>query len=348
MLRFPARTQSPETLCDMLNQHSAQNETIEKEMKKIIIILSTTFFFFQSCGNGTEKKTTNTKKKVHTTVATIPTKFTSLLRPNEKLELGKIYTDKVKYVNFDDNGDNWLFLVKKDKDTIALISLDIEKSEFIRGDELEIQWKMDSIRNAGDPEFLDFREFLVSAKKIKPLKLTDKKIKFLWREEEDGISYIKLNEEYIKQISEPEKAVLAYVATNIGNECEWDGKANENRSNLKCKILWSLDLGYQCSYTHLDFLRFWFRNNKGILKELENCPTTPDGATVQDTFDEINLEIEGNIITVFFKANGINMREEKTWSWTEKHIFEFKKNELILLKKDISQMERGTFEVRGN
>ena len=340
--------QSRRTLCDMLNQHSAQNETIEKEMKKIIIILSTTFFLFQSCGNGTEKKTTNTKKKVHTTVATIPTKFTSLLRPNEKLELGKIYTDKVKYVNFDDNGDNWLFLVKKDKDTIALISLDIEKSEFIRGDELEIQWKMDSIRNAGDPEFLDFREFLVSAKKIKPLKLTDKKIKFLWREEEDGISYIKLNEEYIKQISEPEKAVLAYVATNIGNECEWDGKANENRSNLKCKILWSLDLGYQCSYTHLDFLRFWFRNNKGILKELENCPTTPDGATVQDTFDEINLEIEGNIITVFFKANGINMREEKTWSWTEKHIFEFKKNELILLKKDISQMERGTFEVRGN
>ena len=169
----------------MLNQHSAQNETIEKEMKKIIIILSTTFKINQSCENGKEKKTTNTKKKVHTTVGTIPTKFTSLLRPNEKLELGKIYTDKVKYVNFDDNGDNWLYLVKKDKDTIALISLDIEKSEFIRGDELEIQWKMDSIRNAGDPEFLDFREFLVSAKKIKPLKLTDKKIKFLWREEED-------------------------------------------------------------------------------------------------------------------------------------------------------------------
>jgi hypothetical protein len=54
------------------------------------------------------------------------------------------------------------------------------------------------------------------------------------------------------------------------------------------------------------------------------------------------------MITVFFKANGINMREEKTWSWTEKHFFEFKKNELILLKKDISPMERGIFEVRGN
>jgi hypothetical protein len=149
-------------------------------------------------------------------------------------------------------------------------------------------------------------------------------------------------------MTEPEKAALAYIATFIGNECEWDGKANENRSNLRCKILWALDLGYQCSYEHLSFLRLWFRNNKDILNELENCPTTPDGATVQNTFDEINLEIEGDMITVFFKANGINMREEKTWSWTEKHFFEFKKNELILLKKDISPMERGIFEVRGN
>ena len=81
---------------------------------------------------------------------------------------------------------------------------------------------------------------------------------------------------------------------------------------------------------------------------MENCLRILDGASVHDTFVFLFLEIEGNIITVFFKANGINMREEKTWSWTEKHIFEFKKNELILLKKDISQMERGTFEVRGN
>src|SRR5690606_40506381 len=109
-----------------------------------------------------------------------------------------------------------------------------------------------------------------------------------------------------------------------------------------------LDLGYQCSYKHLNFLRFWFRNDKNILKELENCPTTPDGATVQDTFDEINIESEENMITIFFKANGINMREGKTWSWTEKHYFEFKKNELILLKKDISQIKRDTYEVRGN
>ena len=231
---------------------------------------------------------------------------------------------------------------------------DKEQSDFFRGEEIEIKWKMDSIRYAGDPEFLNYTEYLISAKRIKPFKLTDKKIKFLWRETryveewKTDINTIELNQKYFKTMTEPEKAALAYIATFIGNECEWDGKANENRSNLRCKILWALDLGYQCSYEHLSFLRLWFRNNKDILNELENCPTTPDGATVQNTFDEINLEIEGDMITIFFKANGINMREEKTWSWTEKHFFEFKKNELILLKKDISPMERGIFEVRGN
>ena len=129
------------------------------------------------------------------------------------------------------------------------------------------------------------------------------------------------------------------MATFIGNGCEWDGKADENRSNLKCKILWSLDLGYQCSNNHLGFLEYWFRNDKTILKALENCPTIPDGATVQDTFDEISIETNGNQITVFFKANGINMREAKSWSWTEKHSFEFRNNELILIEKDVSPIK---------
>lgn len=96
--------------------------------------------------------------------------------------------------------------------------------------------------------------------------MTDKKITFLWRkiqydeELQTDINAIFLNENYIKTISEPEKAALAYVVTFIGNSCEWDGKADEYRSNLKCKILWTLNLGYQCSNNHLGFLKYWFRN----------------------------------------------------------------------------------------
>lgn len=315
-------------------------------------------FALQSCNSKTDKekstKTDNSSSVEEPTKKdSVPIKFKSPLRPNEKIEQGRIYTDKVKYVKFDDNGDNWLVVVEKNKDTISLI-YNKEQSNFFRGEEIEINWKIDSIRYAGDTEFLDYAEYLVSAKRIKPFELTDKKIKFLWRdtryveEWKTDINTIELNQKYINTITEPEKAALAYVATFIGNECKWDGKASEDRSNLRCKILSALGLGYQCSYEHLSFLRFWFRNNNGILKELENCPTIPDGATVQDTFDEIDIEIEGNKITVFFKANGINLREGNSWSWTERHFFEFKKNELFLLKKDISPIERGKIVVKGN
>ncbi len=282
----------------------------------------------------------------------IPNEFKSALRPNEIVVFGKTYKDTVQFINVDDNGDDWLFIVRNTKDTISLIMNNDEN--FIRGDKLEINWKIDSIRYAGDESFLDFTEYLISAKKLKSLKLTDKNIRFLWRniqydeELQIDVSTIILNENYIKTISDPEKAAIAYVATFIGNGCEWDGKANEYRSNLKCKILWSLDLGYQCSNNHLGFLEYWFRNDKTILKALENCPTIPDGATVQDTFDEISIETNGNQITVFFKANGINMREAKSWSWTEKHSFEFRNNELILIEKDVSPIKQSTFEVRGN
>lgn len=280
--------------------------------------------------------------------------FENPFEPGEKIALGKVYFDTVEFVAFNDDGDNALVFIQKEGNTIGLIYDWAIEYDFIKGDEIEIQWKMDSIRYAGDPEFLNYTQFLVTAKKLKQLKLTDKKIKFLWRETrynealETDINTIILDEEYIKTISEPEKAALAYAATFIGNECEWDGKANDSRSNLKCKILSALDLGYQCSHSHLDFLRFWFRSNGDILKELENCPTTPDGATVQDTFDEINLAVNGNQIIVDFKASGFNLREGKSWNWTEKHHFEFKENELQLMKKEKSPTERGEFAVSGN
>lgn len=323
--------------------------------KNILLTLLVFIFVLQSCGNeiGKAAENNNSSKIVQVQTGDILRMLKSALRPNQKIAIGKIYTDTVQYINFNDEGDNRLFFVKKNKNTIGLIYHN-EQLKYTRGDQIEIKWKTDSIQYAGDPEFLNYTEFLVSAKRLKPLQLTDKKIKFLWREIrydaklKANVNTIMLNKAFIKNISDPEKAVLAYAATFVGNDCEWNGKADENRSNLKCKILAALNLGYQCSFQHLDFLRHWFRSNKEMLKALENCPTTPNGATVQDTFDEINLEVKGNLISIFFKVNGINMREGKSWSWTEKHTYQFKGNELVLIKKDISPTTYRTFKVSGN
>lgn len=173
--------------------------------------------------------------------------------------------------------------------------------------------------------------------------LKDKSIKFLWR---DKNSAIVINKEFCKTMLDHEKAAIAYVATFIGNDCDWDGPYNSDRSNLKCEILTALGLGYQCSEKHLGFLRKWFKNDAKALKELENCPTTPNTATIQDTFDEINLVTKGNKISVFFKANGVNLREESSWSWSETNHFEFNNDNIKLIKQDRSKVENKHFTIQ--
>ena len=120
------------------------------------------------------------------------------------------------------------------------------------------------------------------------------------------------------------------MATFVGNECSWDGGVNKDRSNLKCKILNVLDLGYQCSDSHLGFLRRWFANDEKALKDLAICGTMPDGATVQTTFDEIDIitNDDQNTLSVIYKVIGMNMRESKTWSYTQTDYFEYTKDKM--------------------
>lgn len=187
------------------------------------------------------------------------------------------------------------------------------------------------------------------------IKLSDKTVKFLWRSAKyeqtlkDSINSIFINEDYCKTITDPERAALGYVATFVGNECNWDGNYTDDRSNLKCKILTALNLGYQCSEKHLGFLRNMFKSDTNVLKELksDNCPTTPEGATIQETFEEITLTVKGNELLVFSKLEGINMREGKSWTRTETARFKFESDHIELIKKEKSEVKHQTFDTRG-
>ena len=205
---------------------------------------------------------------------------------------------------------------------------------------------MQQNNNLNEIKFIEKHSILSPNKEFAPknLKLKDKSVKFLWRELKydetikDSIDAICINEELCETLTDQERAALGYVATFIGNECDWDGDTKEDRSNLKCKILSALKLGYQCSDTHLGFLRQWFKNDKKSLKELENCSEIPSTATIQDSFDEINLKVKGNEITISFKATGVNVREEESWNWEETDYFIFGNDNIQLIKKDKSKI----------
>lgn len=169
---------------------------------------------------------------------------------------------------------------------------------------------------------------------------SDKTVKFLWR---DSSGTMAINQDFCKTISNSEKAALGYVATFIGNECEWDGVPTNDRSNLKCEILTALNLGYQCSEQHLGLLQQWFKNDTTVLKELEACPTTPNTSTIQDTFDEIVLTTKGDEISVYFKASGIHLREEREWSWSETNHFKVQNDHIQLIRKERSKVKVSHF-----
>jgi len=179
--------------------------------------------------------------------------------------------------------------------------------------------------------------FIISDKNFN---LKDTTVLFLWREnikDSSGHAYSTLvvNEAYCKTIPEPIKAAIAFTATFIGNECWWENDApNEDRTNLKCKILSVLDLGCQGSDTHLKFLNSWFASDKECLEKLNSIPTTPYTATIQDTFDEINVTVKGNIINVSFKARGMNIREVREWEWKQTDSYAFSNNSLRVLKSN--------------
>ena len=138
----------------------------------------------------------------------------------------------------------------------------------------------------------------IGATKKEEVKSDTTSTNFLWRENryekqlKDTINTIVFNEEYCQTLSEPERAALGYIGSFIGSENEWDGEPKEDMSNLKSKILTILNLGYQSSDKHLNFLRKWFRNDPKSLSKLESCPLIPSGATVQNTFDKIDLTLE--------------------------------------------------------
>ncbi|MFN7115563.1 MAG: hypothetical protein ACK4TA_02120 [Saprospiraceae bacterium] len=170
-----------------------------------------------------------------------------------------------------------------------------------------------------------------------------KTVNFLWRENQydaelkDTVNTIVINEAFCKNMSDAEKAALGFVGTFIGSECWWDGEAKEDRSNLKCKILTSLNLGYQCSEQHIGFLKQWFKNDKTALEKLNDCPTIPYTATIQETFNDIRLTTKGDKITVWYAASGVNLREEQEWDWTEEITFQVNGNDLNIIEQKSSR-----------
>jgi hypothetical protein len=164
--------------------------------------------------------------------------------------------------------------------------------------------------------------------------LKDTTIKAVWREDvydskmKANVNVIRLNEQYFTNISEPEKAVLGYLASTIGNECYTDGK-----SDVKCKLLSALSLGSQCSETNKQFLSSWFKNEPEILKQVENCKPMLPGSNVEKTFDVVKITTSADMIKVSVKGLKLNIKENTAASWSENISFRVNGDNLTVVER---------------
>jgi len=297
-------------------------------------------------GNTTQIDTTKFHINRDGYINQIQTKFSSDLRPGKAIQLNQIYTDTITFSSYNNDGDYWMLLGNKNEKNLRLIYnwdwQDNKQYRFNHGESIIIKWKMDGFYEAGDGETLYYSERAMDAERIQSRNVP---ITFLWRAEEydeeskQNMNVIFINETFSYAISDAERAALGYVGTFIGSDCFWDGKANEDRSNLRCKILTALNLGYQCSDKHLGFLRTWFSQDTVALKKLKTCRMMPYTATVQTTFDEITIFTDkvNKTISVSYKANGMNMRESKTWSWTQTDTFKYTSKNITLINSEKSE-----------
>lgn len=163
-------------------------------------------------------------------------------------------------------------------------------------------------------------------------------LKVIWREDvydaslKGTVNVIKLDESYFSGITEPEKAVLGYLASTIGNECY----AETGKQNVKCKILTALNMSYQCSEENKTFLKNWFRDDASIVSQIENCkPTVP--STVEKTFDEVKISTADNTIKVELKGLKLNIKENTASKWSESLSFKVDGDKLTLLERTKKQ-----------
>ena len=78
--------------------------------------------------------------------------YTLSIRPNEKLQVGKVYTDSFEYLDYNNETDNVKLIVKKDGKIYTFVADELygDIVELNKGDLLEIQWNIDFLTPAGD------------------------------------------------------------------------------------------------------------------------------------------------------------------------------------------------------
>ncbi len=155
-----------------------------------------------------------------------------------------------------------------------------------------------------------------------------------WNSElRDTLEKIMLNDIYIQTASPEAKYILAFASVLAETECWWQGEEpNTDKSNLSCLLLSALDMGCQCSKTHIDTLLYAFNSDSNIMKQIYKCTPTPYTATFQNTCEFISLQKTANNYILHLKARAFNTRNQTQTPWEKRIVFEITDSGIVSKK----------------
>ena len=175
---------------------------------------------------------------------------------------------------------------------------------------------------------------------------TDTTFKIVWKENKCDTTTF--NYPFLKQMREEEKAAIAYVSLYDSEECEWDGKADKEMTNLSCRIIKYLGLGYQCSDAHKNLLKKWLGKDTStrVKEDLQYCPMTPNTAHSVNGINRINLtRMKNGSFKIYYEISGANIRSETSWEYAETIIFRKQNTSLIIISRKTDKYKKKKFKM---
>jgi len=165
--------------------------------------------------------------------------------------------------------------------------------------------------------------------------------RLFWYADNESGTYVPYTDSlYISKMSNQEKAAVAFSSIFYDNYCD----SSDGSMTKRCSMIELMGLGKQCSQHNIEFLKYWFSQDKKSIGELQGCQIVPLTATYQERFVDVSSARIGDLYLVKFTAGGMDLREMKTWKWKQLDRYLLRKGRMVKLDSKISSREERNLE----
>ena len=124
-------------------------------------------------------------------------------------------------------------------------------------------------------------------------------------------------------MGEAEKALLGGYLFAYGNEC------NAQSQKKKCELLTLLHVEDECEEKYVDMLKRWFEKDMLMYPKLQTCPALAVNFAIQNTYNKISMQRNGDTMSIGIEVSGLNQAQEKNWLIEQTHTYLIEKNTFI-------------------